>query len=94
MASSSESEREEVAEKVTSQTSSESKPAASINSISPGRAIVGHMDGHAAVVAPAEFKVAFALHLVLICRIVSNRRADGEPGTLVVSAGGQLRNSA
>jgi len=24
---------------------------------------VGHMDGHAAVAAPAEFKVAFALHL-------------------------------
>jgi hypothetical protein len=61
---------------------SRSNPAASIHSNSRRGAplFIMCMD-HPAVVMTAEFKVALALIWAKICRIVSNRRADGEPGT-------------
>ena len=86
-----------VAEKVATQAPSQSKPAASINSIRRRGApsLVIWMDTLPSL-RRRNSKWPSRSIWALICCIVSNRRADGEPGTagvmFVVSARGQLGN--
>jgi len=79
-------ERKTVAEKVATQASSRSKPAASINAISRRGApsLVIWMDTLPSL-RRRNSKWPSRSIWVLICRIVSNRRADDEPGTSAAS---------